>query len=151
MAKFDEDAMRAALSPLVPEGTAITHAAYGVRQPSLWVILPAFAVAILPGVILTQMLTKHYLVGLAGDRVVVMQFKPRMAKMTMAVGEVKDSFVQPLSEMQGKPVTASTGKIFTKLGFPRPEGAFFAKFHRAFSKTNRPSAMAIAEAVQAAA
>ena len=56
-----------------------------------------------------------------------------------------------LSEFAEMNVKTSTGALFTHIRIDDEERPFVAKFHRAFSKNNRPHAMAIAEAISPAA
>jgi len=151
MAKLNDALMLEILSQDLPEGETITHCAYGIKQPNMLLMLPAFALAVLPGVILTQVLTKHYVIGLSQSRVIVVQVKPKWSTLSVAVDAVVTSTYQDLAALKGTEVKNKTGALFTNLAFSTLAGPFKAKSHRAFSKSNRPSAMAIGEAVAAAA
>jgi hypothetical protein len=150
MTKLDPAQMHGILSPSLPEGEAITHAAYGVRQPNMWLMLPAFALAIIPGVILTQILTKHYIIGTSATALVVAQVSPKWRTLSVAVDAVKSRRAIPLSDLHGQTAAVKMGAIFTKIAFGQGVDGFKAKFHRAFSKENRHEAKAIGEAILAA-
>ncbi len=150
MAKLDSPQMNDLLAPSLPASETVLHAAYGVKQPNIWLMLPAFALAIVPGVILTQVLTKHYIVGVTQSTLLIAEVRPKWRSMTVAVDAVKSSRTIALTELHGQPAKVKTGALFTHIGFGQGEGRFKAKFHRAFSKTNRPEANAIGEAIVAA-
>ena len=65
----------------------------------------------------------------------------------MTNAEVKEVTEYGLDEVKAMDVKTSTGGLFTHIEVKNEDKPFKAKFHRAFSKPNRPSAMAIAEAI----
>lgn len=150
MAKLTEEMMHKILTPAA-EGQDITHAAYGIKQPNILYMLPFFALAIVPGVLMTQKLTKHYIVGLTSSHILLAEVAPKWTTLAVAVDSVKSTQAISLAGLRGKPVRGESGAIFTKIAFPHDSGQFTAKFHRAFSRANRPAAEAIAKAVVAAA
>ncbi|MEX0970378.1 MAG: hypothetical protein WD046_08045 [Paracoccaceae bacterium] len=150
MAKLSEEIMLAVLAP-VANGQNIIQCAYGVKQPNMLYMFPFFLLAVVPGVIMTQKLTKHYIVGLTDSHILVAEVKPKWTTLAVAISSVKSASAYALAGLKGKTVRGESGKIFTKIEFPYEGGRFAAKFHRAFSRTNRPSAIAISEAVVAAA
>ena len=78
MARFkDPNVPAAAFQPYLEPGEQLKHWAYGVKQPSMLLILPLFLLAILPGAIAVALLTKEYIVGLTDRRFIVLRFKGR--------------------------------------------------------------------------
>ncbi|MCB1397685.1 MAG: hypothetical protein H6898_06750 [Rhodobacter sp.] len=150
MAKLDTAQMRDLLAPVLPAGETLQHAAYGVRQPNILLMLPAFALAILPGVILTQMLTRHYVVGQSRNYLMVAEISPKWRSMMTAVDAVRDRWAVSINTLRGQPKTVRSGPVFTHIAFGTGQDGFKAKFHRMFSRTNRAEAEAIGAVVKAA-
>ena len=134
MGRLKEDQIKAAFLPHLHEGEALEYWAAGIKQPNL-ILIP------LLGLIASMLLTKNYLVGLTDRRLVVLQVK----SLGNAEGrQIVDYSLDELGQMETK---MSNGMLFTHLRIDDSEKPFAAKFHRAFSKTNRPNAMAIGEAI----
>ncbi|MGR3724450.1 hypothetical protein [Abyssibius alkaniclasticus] len=150
MAKLTEEMMHEILAPIAA-GQDIAQAAYGIKQPNILYMLPFFALAIVPGVLMTQKLTKHYIVGLTSSHILVAEVAPKWSTLAVAVDSVKSAQAIALAGLRGKAVRGESGAIFTNIAFPHDSGQFTARFHRAFSRTNRPAAVAIGNAVVAAA
>lgn len=139
MARFkDPNVPAAAFAPYLEPGEQLRHWAYGVKQPSILLMLPLFALAILPGAIAIALLTKEYIVGLTDRRFIVLRFKGKGIK----VQEVLD---YPLASLP--PVKASTGGLFTHIKVDDPSKPFAAKFHRMGMPGNREHGMAIEAAL----
>jgi hypothetical protein len=139
MARFkDPNIPAAAFAHYLEPGEQLRHVAFGVKQPSLLLILPLVALAILPGVIAQALLTKEYVIGLTDRRLIVLHFKGGDVR----VQEVLDYRLASLP-----PVKASTGALFTHIKVEDPAKPFVAKFHRAGMPGNRENAMAIAAAL----
>ena len=145
MAKLTDEAVGAAFAPHLQDGEELTHWAFGVKQPNMLLIAVLIALAILPGIIAIALLTKNYVIGLTDRRFIVLQVK------SMGNTEVKAVIEYTLDEIRAADVKTSTGAIFTHIKVSSEQKPFVAKFHRAFSKTNRPNAVAICEAINPAA
>ncbi len=145
MAKLNDEQIHQAFAPHLHPGETLTHWAFGVKQPSILLMLPLFILAVLPGLIATLMLTKNYLIGLTADRFVVLRVK------SISNAELKEVVEYGLNELRNDAVKTSTGPLFTHIKIASETKPFAAKFHRAFSKGNRPQAMAIAEAISKSA
>lgn len=145
MAKLTEERIVEAFKPHLEEGEELKHSAFGVKQPNIFIIMVLMLLAILPGVIATFLLTKNYLIGLTNKRFLVLRIKG------IGNAEVKEITEYSLSDLPNLEVKTSTGALFTHIRINHPEKPFVAKFHRAFSKTNRPSAVAIAAAINPSA
>jgi len=143
MPKLTEDLMQETLSAHLQDGETLKNWAFGIKQPSIMLMVPLFALAILPGVIATQMLTKNYLIGLSNKRLIVLQIK------SIVNVELKALTEYDLNEFKSNPGTFKAGKLFTHLKAENAEKPFTAKFHRMFSKGNREHAVAIGEAISA--
>ncbi len=104
-------------------------------------IIGLLALCILPGVIAVALLTKNYFIGLTDRRLIVLQVKGIKPKDVKAVTEYS------LSDLSSDNASTSTGSIFTHIEIKDEEKPFKAKFHRAFSKSNRPNAIAIGDAI----
>ncbi len=141
MAKLTSEQVEETLKPHLQSGETLKHWVFGVKQPNILVILPLFALAILPGIIATQMLTKYYIVGLTDRRLIVLQVKG------ITNAEVKEVIEYPLDSLRPEMVKTSTGALFTHIKITDEAKPFVAKFHRAFSKSNREHAVAIADAI----
>ncbi|MDT4896073.1 MAG: hypothetical protein QOH25_1150 [Acidobacteriota bacterium] len=139
MARFNDlNFVAAAFQPYLQPGEQIRNIAFGVKQPSIALMIPLFILAVLPGVIATAMLTKEYLVALTDRRVIVLRFKGSKIQ------------VQEVSEYalhNHPPVQASSGSVFAHLRIDDPARPFIAKFHRMGMPGNREQAMAIAAAL----
>ena len=141
MARFkDPNVPAAAFAPYLEPGEQLRHVAFGVKQPSLLLILPLFALAVLPGAIAMALLTKEYVVGLTDRRLIVLRFKGGKVN----VQEVLD---YRLDNGQRPRVTASTGPVFTHIKIEDQAKPFAAKFHRMGMPGNREGATAIAAAL----
>ena len=139
MARFnDPNFVAAAFHPYLQPGEQLRNIAFGVKQPSIWAMLPLFILAVLPGAIATALLTKEYLVALTDRRVIVLRFKSSKIQ----VQEVMD---YPLSGHA--PVQSSMGSVFAHIRINDPVKPFVAKFHRMGMNGNREQAMAIAAAL----
>lgn len=135
MARFnDPNIPAAAFTPYLKPGEQLRHWAYGVKQPNLLLILPLFAIGVLPGVIAVALLTKEYVVGVTDQRFIVLLFKGKKL-------EIKEVADYPLSSLP--PVKASTGPIFTHIKILDPAKPFVGKFHRLGMPGNREHGMAI--------
>ena len=140
MARPDEKTVPAAFASHLQPGEQIKLYGYGVNQPPIILILLFMLMAILPGIIATAILTKHYLIALTDKRFLVLRVNG-MGNFT--VKEVLE-YALPL---QTSLVQASTGPLFTHIRIDDPAKPFVAKFHRMGMKTNREHTMAIASAL----
>lgn len=139
MARFkDPNFVAAAFQPYLQPGEQLRNIAFGVKQPSMGLIIPLFLLAIVPGAIATALLTKEYVVALTDRRVIVLHFKGSQI-------QVQEVFEYALN--YHAPVETSTGSIFTHIKVNDPAKPFVAKFHRAGMPGNREQAMAIAAAL----
>lgn len=136
-----EKQLQSALKPHLAEGEILRHAAYGVKQPHMLLIILLVFCAILPGIIAIFFLTKNYIVGLTNKRLIILTVK------ATALDEVKAIKSIDLSQLTPDRVKTKTGPIFTHIEIQDQPKDFKAKFHRAFSPTNRPEATAIAQAL----
>lgn len=143
LAKLDDEKIQAAFQSYLNPGEELRNWAFGVKQPNILLILALLLLAILPGIIAIFLLTKKYLIGLTDSRLIVLRIKMN--------AEVKEMTEYGLAAIRGMDVKTSTGGIFTHIKIRDAEKPFVAKFHRAFSKNNRPHAMAIAEAISGSA
>lgn len=143
MAKLSDHQITAAFEAHLEPGEHLRQWAVGVRQPGLHVIVPLFALAILPGIIAVQILTKSYLVGLTDRRLIVLEVK------SITNAEVKQVLEYDLSRLAGEPGHSKTGALFTHMRIDWPDQPWRAKFHRAFAKGHRAQAMEIGAAISA--
>lgn len=141
MAKLTDEKIKEAFQPHLQGEEKLQYWAFGVKQPHILLIIILIALGILPGIIAIFMLTKNYLIGLTDKRFLVLQIK------SMSNAEVKQITEYSINEMGSMKVKSSTGVLFTKIRIDDRKKPFKAKFHRAFSKNNRPHAMAIGEAI----
>jgi len=139
MARFrDPNIPAAAFTPYLEPGEQLKHWAYGVKQPSILLMIPLFALGILPGAIAIAVMTKEYVVGLTDRRFIVLRFKGKKI-------EVKEVIDYPLNNLP--PLQASTGGIFSHIKITDPAKPFAAKFHRLGMSGNREHSMAIEAAL----
>jgi hypothetical protein len=139
MARFkDPNFLAAAFHPYLQPGEQIRNIAFGVKQPSIALMIPLFILAVLPGIIATALLTKEYLVALTDRRVIVLHFKSSKI-------QVQEVFEYSL--YNHAPVEASSGSVFAHLKINDPVKPFVAKFHRMGLEGNREQVMAIAAAL----
>lgn len=143
MPKLTDELMQETLSAHLQAGETLEHWAFGVKQPSMLIILPLFALAILPGAIATQMLTKNYLIGLTNKRLIVLQIK------SVTKTELKALTEYDRAGFKANPASFKAGKLFTHISIEDTEQPFKAKFHRMLSKDNRMHAEAIGAAISA--
>lgn len=144
MAKLTEEKIQDAFQPVLMPGEELKYVAFGIKQPNMLMIAGLISLAILPGVIAVAMLTKNYLIGLTNKRLIILQIK------SAAKAEVKQIIEYRLDEILSMDVATKTGSLFTTIKIKDEEKPCSMKMHRAFSKTNRPHAMAIAEAIMPA-
>lgn len=139
MARFsDPNIPAAAFTPHLEPGEQLKHWAYGVKQPNMLLMLPLFALGVLPGVIAVAMMTKEYVVGLTDRRFIALRFKGKKI-------EVKEVIAFSLNNLPA--VKAATGGIFTHIKIADPAKPFVAKFHRLGMPGNREHGMAIEAAL----
>src|SRR3954471_12780026 len=139
MARFnDPNFVAAAFHPYLQPGEQIRAVAFGVKQPSIWAMIPLFILAVLPGAIATALLTKEYVVALTDRRVLVLRFKS---------SKIQVQEVSEYSLFNHAPVQASSGPVFAHIKINDPMRPFVAKFHRLGMPGNREQAMAIAGAL----
>lgn len=142
MAKLNDESVLAAAKPYLQPGESITSWAVGVKQPNMLLIIALVAFAVLPGLIAVMLLTKNFLVVLTNKRLLVLQIK------SPTNASVKQVTEYSLAELQKMEVRTSTGALFTHIQIRDGAKPFTAKFHRAYSKVNRPNSVAIAEAIE---
>lgn len=139
MARFkDPNFVAAAFYPYLQPGEQLRNIAFGVKQPSIALMIPLFLLAVVPGAIATALLTKEYVVALTDRRVIVLRFKSSQI-------QVQEVYEYALN--YHAPAETSTGSIFTHIRINDPAKPFVAKFHRAGMPGNREQAMAIAAAL----
>lgn len=109
---------------------------YGVKQPHILLIILLISLAIVPGVIVVTLLTKNYVVGISGNKLIILETSLSLKKVKRKI----ECDLNQFSEVKTK-----TGAIFTHLNFKSGDESFKAKFHRAAFPENRNNAMAIAE------
>ncbi len=144
MPKLTDELMQETLNAHLQEGERLEHWAFGIKQPNMLVMLPLFALAILPGAIATMMLTKNYLVGLTDKRFIVLEIK------SITNTAIKGVTEYDRAEFAAKPGSFKPGKLFTHIAIEDESKPFKAKFHRMMSKDNRMHAEAIGKAVSGA-
>lgn len=135
MARFKDAQVTTTLQGYLQPGEELKHWAYGVKQPSLAIILPLYLLAILPGAIAAALLTKEYIVGMTDRRFIVLQVNGKL--------EVKEVLEYRLDSLPQ--VKADTGSIFTVIKIDDAQRPFEAKFHRMGMTENRSHSMAMAE------
>ncbi|MCH7965776.1 MAG: hypothetical protein IH852_17770 [Bacteroidetes bacterium] len=139
-AKLTDDKIKSAFEPYLQGEENLKYWGFRVKQPNIFFIVLLLAIFILPGIIAVFWRTKNYLYGLTDNNLLV------LVVASISNANVKKHTQYSLSKLRGK-VTASTGVLFTKIKIDDSAKPFEAKFHRAFSKNNRPHAMAISEAI----
>ncbi len=139
--KVTDEQIAELFTPHLQAGEKLKTTAYGIKQPNMLLMLPLFALAVLPGAIATWILTKHYFLGLTNKRLIILRTGGYADVVVKEISEYS------LAELSTNPAKTKTGAIFTHMKIADPDKPFKAKFHRAFSKTNRPNAIAIAEAI----
>ena len=145
MAKPTTEEMKAAFAPYVPAGEEITHVAYGVKQPHILLIVLLVLIAVLPGLIAVMFMTRHYLIGQSASGITVLQIKG-MKRIV-----VKRAMHFSNAELAAAEVKTSSNALFTNIKIIGGGQHFVAKFHKMYSKDNRPHAEAIAAFAGAAA
>ena len=140
MTKLTDDKIKLAFEQYLQGEENLKYWAFGVKQPNIFLIVLLLALFILQGIIAIFWLTKNYLIALTDNNLLVLEVA------SISNANVKKHTEYSLSKLRGK-VTASTGVLFTKIKIDDSAKLFEAKFHRAFSKNNRPHAMAISEAI----
>lgn len=134
----DPDALAAVLRPHLAPGETLQHWASGVRQPSVWLLLPLAALAVVPAVVAASLLTRDVLVGLTDRRLVVLW---------MGASGTEPERVVAYERSAMPPVRASSGPLRTTLRVRDPARPFAVTFNRAGMPGNREHAGAIAAAL----
>lgn len=145
MAKPTTEKMKEAFVPFLPAGEQVTHVAYGVKQPHILLVVLLMCLAVLPGLIVVMILTRHYLIGQSASGITVLRIKG-MNKL-----EVTEAQHFSQAELAGADVKTSSNGLFTNIKIIDGQRQFVAKFHKMYSKDNRPHAEAIAAFASAAA
>ncbi len=141
MAKLKDEQIKAAFQDYLKEDEELKYWAYGVKQPNIIIIVILIALFILPGIIAVLFFTNNYLIAITDKRFIVLQIK------SISNAEIIKMQEYNLDELDRTKVKSSTGALFTKISIDNQDKPFAAKFHRAFSKNNRPHAMAIGDAI----
>ena len=141
MPKLKDEQIKTAFQDYLNEDEELKHWAFGVKQPNIFLIILLIALFILPGILAVIFLTKNYLIALTDKRFIVLQIK------SISNAEVTKMQEYNLDELDRSKVKSSAGALFTKISIDDPVNPFAAKFHRAFSKNNRPHSIAIGEAI----
>jgi len=142
MPKLKDEQIKQAFQAYLQPDETLNHWAFGVKQPSIYLIIALVALFVLPGIIAIMFMTKNYLIGLTNKRLIVLEVK------SITDSGVKNMVEYDLAELKTMKVEANTGPIFTKIKISDPGKPFEAKFHRAFSKDNRTHAVAISDAIK---
>ncbi len=143
MPKITDAMMHYNMSQHLETGETLQHWAFGVKQPSILIMLPLFALAILPGILVTQRLTKNYLVGLTDKRLIVLKIKG------ITNAQLLEKHAYALADFKHSPAQFKQGPLFSYITIDMPDQPFSAKFHRMMSKDNRRHAEAIGTAISA--
>jgi hypothetical protein len=138
MARYKDQIVTEVLGKQLHPGEQLQHWAYGVRQPSMGLILLLVFLAVLPGLIAVALLTKEYVVGLTSHRLLILRVKGGKA-IVQEITEYNRAYLPPSK--------TSTGGLFTHITIKDPQRPFYAKFHRMGMANNRQHAMAIASAL----
>jgi hypothetical protein len=133
MARYNDENVPAAIRYYLKRGEVLHHYAFGVKQPTVLLMLLGPAV--------TRMLTRHYIVALTNRRLLVLEFTG-----DLKINNVTEYGLDALPE-----ATGSVGMIFTKLRINDQNRPFTAKFHRMGMPNNRMHSMAILEMLTARA
>ncbi|KCZ92833.1 hypothetical protein [Hyphomonas johnsonii] len=144
MAKPTLAEMKTAFTPHIPAGEVITHAAYGIKQPHILLIVLLMLAGILPGLIVVVVMTKHYLIGQSAAGVTVLQIKG------MTNLAVRKAMRFSSQELAGAQVKTSSAGLFTNIKIIDGQRNFVAKFHKMYSRDNQVNAEAIAAFAAAA-
>ena len=143
MARMNEQTFLASIQPLLQPGEQLRYFAYGVKQPSIFVILLLFLT--IGGALAVGLLTKHYLIVLTDRRFLVIQVRGGLFSISY---EAKQITEYGFAEIAGMRVKTSTGALFTHIALESPQKPFVAKFHRMATQTNREHAVAMAQALE---
>lgn len=139
MAKPNQQQIEAAFAPHLTPSELLQTSAYGVKQPHIALITLLCLLGVLPGLLAIAFMTKHYRIGLTRHRVIVLQTK------SMNNLETKHVLAFELNSMQTAMVKTSQNSIFTNIKIEDGDTRFVAKFHRAYTKTNRADSWTIAQ------
>ena len=138
MGKPKTEEMKAAFAPYLPTGEAVTHVAYGVKQPHILLVLLLVLAGVLPGLIAMMFLTRHYLIGQSASGITVLQIEG------LTDLHVKKVMHFSASDLAGAEVKTSSNALFTNISIADRGRQFVAKCHKMYSQDNRPHAEAIA-------
>ncbi len=141
MAELTDEMMKTALGAHLQTGESLEHWAIGVKQPSIFMLVPLFAFALIPGASASKSLTKYYLIGLTNHRLIVLHIN---SFFDMGVKELTE---YPLSQFPATPVQCKTGALFVTLKIKDSTARFAGKFAKAMSKDNRMHTEAIGAAL----
>lgn len=144
MAVRKDEEIKALFADHLEPGEILLHTAFGVKQPHIMMIIGLFLLGVLPGVIAAIVMTKNYFIGLTARRLIILRVKgfasPKIAEVF--------SFDRDKDLPAARIVTSENG-LFNNIKISTDDREFIAKFHRAFSKSNRPNAAAISREIAA--
>ena len=75
MGKLTGEKITAAFKEHLHPDEELKYHAFGIKQPSVALIAPLYALGIIPGVIAVTLLTKNYLIGLTERRFIAKSWK----------------------------------------------------------------------------
>ncbi|MBT0956391.1 hypothetical protein IV417_03250 [Alphaproteobacteria bacterium KMM 3653] len=148
--KLSPQMMEDVLCEYLEPGESLRHMGYAVNPPNLLIVLPLFVLAVLPGAIAYQVMMKHYIVGTTDSRLIAVRFKPSWKALTVKAKEMADVVAVPFAQLSAAKTKARVGKIFTVIRSKDLSPVLHLKFHRAYSKTNRPESAAMVEQIKGA-
>ena len=143
MAKLSDENFYQAVQPHLKAGERVRHFAYGVKEPSLWVIILLFVTIL--GALGIGLMTRHYVVALTDVRVIIVELRPGLFSPTFDAKEVTSYLLVELARMS---VSSSLGNASTFLRIEDPSRPFEARFYRRVSPGNKPNSQAIAQCIQ---
>ncbi|WP_461470757.1 hypothetical protein [Pararhodobacter sp.] len=133
----------------LPAGESVQHAACAARQPHVLLMLPACLLGVLPGVGLSALLTKHYVVGVSRNFLIVARLDRRWQREAVPADAVTSCDAIGLGSLRSVPKSVRRSALFTQIRFGKGRDAFRARFGRGLSKANRAEAEAIGEVITA--
>ena len=143
MAKLSDENFYQAVQPHLKAGERVRHFAYGVKEPSLWVIILLFVTIL--GALGLGLVTRHYVVALTDVRVIIVELRSGLFSVEFDAKEVTSYLLVELARM---PVSSSLGAASTFLRIEDPSRPFEARFYRRVSPGNKPNSQAIAQCIQ---
>jgi len=146
VANLSDETFYQAVQPHLAVGEQVRHFGYGLERPPAWLaLLLVLGLAVLPGLALVALLTKHYVVALTDRRLIVVRLKGGLLRIDFDTKAVR---AYTPAELAALPLQVTLRRGFTEICIADSRAPLRATFPRRVSRGNGPNMAAIGAALQ---